>query len=185
LATLSGAVPERVCRRLPNKPNDRRKDRVAMLDAKLLGYINIAIAREEEAFRFYTDLAGKVSDVAARDALIWISGEEKKHKEFLEKFRSDGVGPEAMRLSDVVYYKIAEHLDEPEVEEDMSRADIFLIASHREFRAYKFYSELAMLYNEGEAAHDMLHKIANEELKHKEKMEYLYANTAFPQTDGG
>jgi hypothetical protein len=27
--------------------------------------------------------------------------------------------------------------------------------------------------------------MANEELKHKEKMEYLYANTAFPQTAGG
>jgi len=27
--------------------------------------------------------------------------------------------------------------------------------------------------------------MANEELKHKEKMEYLYANTAFPQTSGG
>ena len=33
--------------------------------------------------------------------------------------------------------------------------------------------------------HTMLLKIASEELKHKEKMEYLYANTAFPQTDGG
>jgi hypothetical protein len=42
-----------------------------------------------------------------------------------------------------------------------------------------------MLYDAGDAVHDMLHKIANEELKHKEKMEYLYANTAFPQTDGG
>jgi hypothetical protein len=27
--------------------------------------------------------------------------------------------------------------------------------------------------------------MANEELKHKEKMEYLYTNTAFPQTAGG
>jgi rubrerythrin len=185
LAAVSGAVPVRICRPLPTGPNDRRKDSVTMLDEKLLEYINVAISREEEAFRFYTDLSEKVSDAASRDALIWIGGEEKKHKEFLEKFRSEGVGPEAMRLSDVVYYKIAEHLDEPAVEEDMSRADIFLIASHREFRAYKFYSELAMLYNEGEAVHDMLHKIANEELKHKEKMEYLYANTAFPQTDGG
>jgi rubrerythrin len=157
----------------------------AMLDEKLLEYIDIAISREEEAFRFYTDLAGRVTDGAAREALTWIGEEEKKHKAYLEKFRADGVGPEAMRLSDVVYYKIAEHLDEPEVEEDMSRADIFLVASHREFRAYKFYSELAMLYDAGDAVHDMLHKIANEELKHKEKMEYLYANTAFPQTDGG
>ena len=31
----------------------------------------------------------------------------------------------------------------------------------------------------------MLQKMANEELKHKEKMEYLYSNTAFTQTSGG
>ena len=156
-----------------------------MLDEKLLGYINIAIGREEEAFHFYTELAGKVADTTARDAIIWISKEERKHKEYLEKFRADGVGPEAMRLSDPIFYKIAEHLDEPEVQEDMSRAEIFLIASHRELRAFKFYSELAALYEDGDPVHEMLNKIAHEELKHKEKMEYLYANTAFPQTDGG
>ena len=156
-----------------------------MLDRKLLEYINVAIAREEEAFQFYTDLAGKVADEAARDTLLWIGEEEKKHKAFLEKFRADGVGPEALRLSDVVYYKIAEHLEEPDAEAHMSRSDIFLVASHRELRSYKFYSELAALYNPGDAVHEMLHKIANEELKHKEKMEYLYANTTFPQTDGG
>ena len=156
-----------------------------MLDDKLLEYVNIAIGREEDAFRFYTDLAGKVSDVAAKDTLIWIGEEEKKHKAFLEKFRADGVGPEALRLTDVVYYKIAEHLEEPDVEENMSRAEIFLLAAHREFRSYQFYSELAALYDEGHGANEMLHKIANEELKHKEKMEYLYANTSFPQTDGG
>jgi rubrerythrin len=158
---------------------------VAMLDAKLLEYINVAIGREEEAYHFYTDLAGKVTDASARETLVWIGEEEKKHKAFLEKFRADGVGPEAMRLSDVVYYKIAEHLDEPEAEGDLARQDVFLLASHRELRSFQFYSELAGLYDEGEAVRDMLQKIANEELKHKEKMEYLYANTAFPQTDGG
>ena len=156
-----------------------------MLDDKLLDYINIAIGREEDAVRFYSDLAGKVSDSAARETLVWISNEEKKHKAFLEKFRADGVGPEAMRLTDVVYYKIAEHLEEPDVEEDMNRSEIFLLAAHRELRSYHFYSELAALYDQGHGAHEMLHKIANEELKHKEKMEYLYANTTFPQTDGG
>jgi hypothetical protein len=30
-----------------------------------------------------------------------------------------------------------------------------------------------------------LDRMANEELKHKEKVEYLYSNAAFPQTDGG
>ncbi len=156
-----------------------------MLDDKLLEYINIAIAREEEAFRFYTDLAGKVAEDAARDTLLWISEEEKKHKAFLVKFRADGVGPAALRLTDVVYYNIAEHLEEPKVEEDMTRSEIFLVASHRELRSYKFYTEMAALYDEGDAVYEMLTKIANEELKHKERMEYLYANTTFPQTDGG
>ena len=32
---------------------------------------------------------------------------------------------------------------------------------------------------------NMLLQMANEELKHKEKVEYLYANTAFVQTAGG
>ena len=40
------------------------------------------------------------------------------------------------------------------------------------------------LHTDGEAR-TMLLKMANEELKHKEKMEYLYSNTAFPQTSGG
>jgi rubrerythrin len=31
----------------------------------------------------------------------------------------------------------------------------------------------------------MLLRMAAEELKHKEKVEYLYTNTAFPQTQGG
>jgi len=28
-------------------------------------------------------------------------------------------------------------------------------------------------------------RMAAEELKHKEKVEYMYSNTAFPQTEGG
>jgi len=36
-----------------------------------------------------------------------------------------------------------------------------------------------------ESVRETIEWIANEELKHKEKMEYLYANTAFPQTAGG
>jgi rubrerythrin len=66
----------------------------------------------------------------------------------------------------------------------MKIEDLFLIAAHRELRSYNFYSELAQIHSQGDT-HEILLKIANEELKHKEKMEYLYANTAFPQTSGG
>ena len=50
------------------------------MDEKLEGYIDVAIAREEEAFAFYSDLAGKVDESATRETLLWIAEEEKKHK---------------------------------------------------------------------------------------------------------
>ena len=73
---------------------------------------------------------------------------------------------------------------EHEINENMSSADVYLVASHREARSHKFYTELANLQTDDEAR-TMLLKMANEELKHKEKMEYLYSNAAFPQTSGG
>jgi len=87
-------------------------------------------------------------------------------------------------MADVVDYKIAEYLEEPEIDSDSSREDVYLIASHREARSHLFYTELAGMHADSELK-TMLLKMANEELKHKEKMEYLYSNAAFPQTSGG
>jgi rubrerythrin len=49
---------------------------------------------------------------------------------------------------------------------------------------YFSYEHLAGMHPEGEVK-NLLKQLAKEELSHKEKVEYLYANTAFPQTDGG
>jgi rubrerythrin len=87
-------------------------------------------------------------------------------------------------MVDVVEYKIAEYLEEPEISKESSPEDVYLVAAHRENRSHQFYSELANMHTDGKLK-DMLTRMANEELKHKEKMEYLYANTAFPQTSGG
>jgi rubrerythrin len=139
--------------------------------------IEIAIKREEDAYDFYMDIHSKVGDPGVKDTLEFIAGEEKKHKAFLVSYRDGNFGDKALRMSAVVDYKIAAYLEEPEVAENMKPEDVYLVASHREQRSYLFYTELANLH--------MLLKMANEELKHKEKMEYLYANTAFPQTSGG
>ena len=146
--------------------------------------IEIAIKREEEAYDFYMDIHSKVVDAGVKDTLEFIAGEEKKHKAFLVSYRDGNFGAKALRMSAVVDYKIAEYLEEPEVDENSNPEDVYLMASHREFRSHHFYTELANLHAEGDLR-EMLLKMANEELKHKEKMEYLYANTAFPQTSGG
>jgi rubrerythrin len=183
---LGGGIGRQVRRGrgLPDKPGALAAPEVNAMDKNLLSLIDTAIAREEDAFAFYMELKGRVADAGAAETIAWIAGEEKKHKEFLLKYRQGGFGAAGLRLSDVAAYKIAEYQAEPEAAADMSRADVFLVASHRELRSHRFYSELAAQHAAGEAR-DMLLRMANEELKHKEKMEYLYANTAFPQTSGG
>jgi rubrerythrin len=146
--------------------------------------IDIAIKREEEAYDFYMDIHSKVQDAGVRETVEFIAGEEKKHKAFLVAYRDGHYGSQALRMADVIDYKVAEYLEEPEISKDSSSEDVYLVAAHREGRSYQFYSELANMHADGELK-TVLTRMANEELKHKEKMEYLYANTAFPQTSGG
>jgi rubrerythrin len=155
-----------------------------MEDLKLSEVLDTAIQREEEAYLFYMGILNEIEDKSAQETIEWVANEEKKHKDFLVNYREGRYGTDSLRMSEVIHYRIAEHREEPEIAKDMRREDVFLVASHREAKSHQFYSELAGMHPEGDTK-DMLLKIANEELKHKEKMEYLYANTAFPQTAGG
>ena len=155
------------------------------MEKKRLGdYIDIAIQREEEAHAFYTDLYERLNDKEAQDALKLLAEEEKKHKRFLENYRDGGYGSDALKMNEPVDYKIAEHLEQPDIKQDMESKDVYLIAAHRELNSYNFYNGIADLHPDGELR-EIFRKMASEELKHKEKVEYLYSNVAFPQTDGG
>ncbi len=155
------------------------------MEEKRLGdYVDIAIQREQEAHDFYTDLFNKVTDSSARDALNLLAAEELKHKEFLVKYRDGGYQKDALRMNRPIDYRIAEHMEKPDIQGNIQSKDVYLIAAHRELNSYNFYKSLADLHPEG-GLKDMFNKIASEEMRHKEKVEYLFSNTAFPQTDGG
>lgn len=155
-----------------------------MEEIKIAALIDMAIGREEEAFAFYLNLEEKVEDPTAKETLQFLSKEERKHKEFLERYRQGGLGPETLRMTDVVDYKIAEYLTSPDIQKNIESKDVYLVAAHRELNSYNFYQSLAQMHSDGNIKTLFL-RMANEEKKHKEKVEYLYANTAFPQTSGG
>ena len=155
-----------------------------MSDKKLASLIDIAIDREIQARDFYKGLADRIEDPTVKDTLTFLAGEEQKHREFLEGYRSGLYESESLRLTDVVDYKIAEHLEEPDTTKDMNSAEVYLVAAHRELQSCRFYRALADLHPDSEAR-TMLLRMAQEEMKHKEKVEFLYSNTAFPQTAGG
>ncbi|HEU18106.1 MAG TPA: hypothetical protein ENO00_01820 [Deltaproteobacteria bacterium] len=155
-----------------------------MQQKSLESLLNLAIAREEAAYAFYTELRERIADREARDTLEFLAGEERKHRDFLVKYKAGKIAAGTMQMTEVIDYKIAEHLEMPDPEKDRDSKEVYLIAAHRELAAYNFYNDLAKLHPDGEVK-EMLLKMANQELKHKEKVEYLYANTAFPQTAGG
>lgn len=146
--------------------------------------IKMAIEKEKEAYDFYMDLYNLVEDKHAKDTLKYIAQEEVKHKDFLTSCHKGLSCANVMKMDAPVDYKIVEHIEKPDIKKNIQSAEVYLVAANRELNAYQFYKSLADSYPAGEAK-DLLSKMANEELKHKEQMEYLYTNTAFPQTAGG
>ncbi len=155
-----------------------------MGDKKLEYLLDVAIKNEEDAYNFYMDLHNKIADKEVKDTLKFLADEEKKHKEFLVKYKQGGFGADALKLDTVVDYKIAEHAEKPDLQKNLDTKDVYLVAADKELNSYNFYKSLADVEPAGEVK-NMLMKMANEEMKHKEKVEYLYSNSAFPQTAGG
>jgi rubrerythrin len=155
-----------------------------MEEKRLSDFLDIAIQREIEAFDFYSGLSERVNDKQAKDALNGLASEEKKHRSFLENYRDGKVAAGSLRMSQVVDYRIAEHMEKPAVDSQIKSSEAYLLAAHREKASHDFYKALAEIHPDGPVK-DMLLLMASEEMKHKEKVEYLYSNTAFPQTDGG
>jgi len=148
--------------------------------------LRIAIRKEKEARQFYLDLVKRVEETSTRDTLAFLAREELKHKEFLERYLHGGFSEGSLRMNQVVDYKIVEHMEDEPDEPDgpLSPAKAYLIAAKREASSHRFYQELSHIHPTG-PVRDLLLQMASEELRHKEKVEYLYANTAFPQTAGG
>jgi rubrerythrin len=155
-----------------------------MKDANFNSILEKAIANEEEARQFYLKLAEIFTDKMARDTLIYLASEEKKHKEYLLRYREESFIGNAVGANDEINNKIAEFLKPRGIKADMESKDVYLLAAARELNSYNFYMGMASIHPDGEIK-QMLLKMANEEMKHKEKVEYLYSNTAFVQTDGG
>jgi rubrerythrin len=155
-----------------------------MKDRDVKAVMETAIQKEIEAQAFYTDLYNLVEDAIAKDALLFLVGEEKKHEEFLRNYLKGAFGANALKLDKVIDYEIAQYLETPDIKKGMEAKDVYLVAAHRELNSYNFYKSLADVHPAGEVK-EVLLRMANEELRHKEKVEYLYSNTAFPQTAGG
>jgi rubrerythrin len=143
-----------------------------------------AIEKEIESQRLYRDLSQKMKDKAVKNALRQLYQEEQGHENLLRKYLGGELKGGALKKEQVLDYKIAEHLEQPEISPGMKLKDVFLLAAKREMASHEFYLSLAGAHPAGEVK-GLIEKLASQELKHKQWVEFLYTEVAFPQTDGG
>ena len=146
--------------------------------------LEIAIQKEIESQHLYAELSQKVTNDAAKDALRHLTQQEQRHQNILEQYRQGELKAGVLGQGQVIDGKIAEHFDQTEVSPDMPLKDVFLLAANREMHSHDLYRALAELHPPGDTKR-LLEELASQELEHKRKMEFLYTEMAFPQTDGG
>jgi len=146
--------------------------------------LEMAIEKEIESQRLYRDLSQKMTDEATKDVFRHLSQEEQGHENLLRRYLRGEFTEGALRQEQALDYKIAEHLAQPEISPDMKLKDVFLLAANREKASHEFYLSLAGVHPPGRMK-SLLEELASQELKHKQRVEFLYTEVAFPQTDGG
>jgi len=142
------------------------------------------IQREIESQHLYNDLSIRVKHAAAKEAFQELVRQEQGHQNMLEQYLQGGLQEGTLNRDYAIDYRIAEKLDQPEISADMKLPDIFLLAANREKMAHEFYLTLAEIHPTGPVK-KLLEELAVEELAHKQKVEFLYTEVGFPQTDGG
>ena len=147
------------------------------MDTELHEIINSAIAQEELSHEFYLRMAKLVSQAETKETFEYLAKDELEHKAFLQScFTADG----CKLVGQAQNVHLAEMLKAPEFTDDLSPKEALVIAMKREEGSYNFYRALAALQPPGEIK-DFLEKMAQMELTHKQKVEDIYDDVAFPE----
>ena len=133
--------------------------------------LDFAIAAEDHAAKFYTDLANKMGREPMKAVFLGFAEEEKGHKAKLVAVK-DGklMLPAEQRVLDL---KIGDHLEEVVPSADLDYQDALILAMKAEKAAFKLYNDLASATDDP-GLKAMLLGLAQEEAKHKLRFEIEY-----------
>ena len=138
--------------------------------------LDYAIAREEEASQFYTDLAAKVDKPYMAEVFLSFAKEEQGHKAKLLGVKEGNFDlPSQDKVLDM---KIAENLVEVELRTDIDLQGALILAMKAEKSAFRLYNDLAQAAD-NDKVKDLFTGLAQEEAKHKLRFEIEYDDYAY------
>jgi rubrerythrin len=146
--------------------------------------LEVAIQKEVSSHELYLKLSRRMNSQASKDAFRLLARQEQAHQHFLEDYLHGELKEGVLKAGFIVDYKISDCLDQPDISPHMELKEVFLLAASREKSSFDLYSGLSGIHPSG-AVRDLLKNLASQELEHKNRIETLYTEVAFPQTDGG
>lgn len=140
--------------------------------------ISKAIENEIEAYTYYTSVAEKASDKSIKELFGDLAGEESKHKITLEGFLKKA--PEKFHFAASKDYKVTDKIDTPAFTKNMKPVDGIVLAIKKELEAMQMYTQLANVSSD-EGQKNTFLELASMERGHKNRLEDIYTNMAFPE----
>lgn len=140
--------------------------------------LDFAIAREQEAVDFYSDLAAKSKDTRSKATFEQFAEEEKGHKRKLLAVQEGGV--KLKPGGTVNDLKMADYLVDVEPARDLDYQYGLILAMKREKAAYRLYTDIAEQAND-EEMRTLFLALAQEEAKHKLRFEIEYDDEIYAQ----
>ncbi len=137
-----------------------------------------AAEEEEKSYRFYMEAIDITKDSASKVWLKELADEEVKHKEMLQNFDTSKVTKfEPDETQDL---HITEYLIDKDVTDIKDFQDVLIVAMKKEQQAYNFYVSMSQS-SDNEDMKNLCRILAQEELKHKHKIELYYDDIIFKE----
>jgi rubrerythrin len=142
-----------------------------MDEKKFEEIIRFAIDKEIKSYNFYTDASKVAKYSGAKDLFSDLAQQEVGHRKMLEKLDIERIAQ--AKIEKVPDLKISDYMVDAEFNPDMSYADILRKAMKMEERALKLYNDMKEK-NKDETLIKLFSLLANEEAKHKLRLEKIY-----------
>ena len=142
-----------------------------MDEKKFKEIIKFAIDKEIKSYNFYTNATQVAKYSGAKDLFSDLAQQEVGHRKMLEKLDLKKIAQ--AKIEKVPDLKISDYIVDAEFKPDMPYADILLIAIKMEERALKLYNNMNQS-NQDENLKKLFSLLANEEAKHKLRLEKIY-----------
>jgi rubrerythrin len=133
--------------------------------------LDFAMSKEDEAAKFYTDLAKKSSSGSMKNVFLEFAKEEQGHRAKLQAIKSGKLL--VMSTGKVVDLKIADQVEDVKPGKELTYQEGLILAMKREKGAFKLYSDLAKMTDD-DGVRGTLLVLAQEEAKHKLRFEIEY-----------